>query len=74
MAEDSEEDIDIDNIGAPDNIRIVGLKSAIKKIDVIEGVVTVDENGKANIRLDLPENISLLIGEDKWEDYLELME
>lgn len=73
-AEDSEEDIDIDNIGAPDNIKIVGLKSAIKKIDVIEGVVTVDENGKANIRLDLPENIFLLIGEDKWEDYLELME
>lgn len=73
-AENEDDDIDLSKIGAPDKIRIVGTKEAIDGIDVAEGFVTKDENGRISIRLELPENVFLLMGEDKWEDYLEQME
>lgn len=73
-AENEDDDIDLSKIGAPDKIRIVGTKEAIDGIDVAEGFVTEDENGRISIRLELPENVFLLMGEDKWEDYLEQME
>lgn len=72
-AENEDDDIDLSKIGAPDKIRIVGTKEAIDGIDVAEGFVTEDENGRISIRLEC-RKVFLLMGEDKWEDYLEQME
>ena len=50
-------------IKAPDQIKIVGTKDAIKDIDTIEGVVTM-ENNKVIIETGLPQNVFVMIGEE----------
>lgn len=48
----------------PTNIRIVGEKEDLKAIDTVKGTAYIDENGRTNVSVELPENIFLLIGEN----------
>ncbi|MDO4746117.1 MAG: CdaR family protein [Bacillota bacterium] len=57
-------DIDLDEIGTPERVRIVGEEKAIADIDNVKGTAALNEDGKVNITVELPENVYLMIGED----------
>ena len=63
ISEDGEA-IEDDEPDVPSRIRIVGKKSAIKDIESVEGIVTELENGSVNIKVELPADIYLMIGEE----------